>query len=175
MQTNIIWTRNLIFGISILLLTISSIGCSEGETLISQRYGVTYNYQNDSGIDLTLEVYNRFDDLIYVEKILNNTTHTLELGWPTPFVFAENLKRRGSWIQLRWFKDEVCIKAFTRGKRNIFRNENYLEYDEIINPNPEDDEHIYKSYEFTLTYVFKPDDFVEDVRCNVPIGVPIKW
>ena len=63
-------------------------------------------------------------------------------------------------------------KSLQRGKRNIFRNENYLE---PINLNPEDDEHIYKSYEFTLTYVFKPDDFVEDVRCNVPIGVPIKW
>ena len=175
MQTNIIWTRYLIFGISILLLSISSLGCSQGVTLISQRYGVTYKYQNDSGINLTLEVYNRFSDLIFTEKILNNTTLTLELDWPNPFEFDEDEKRMGTWVQLRWFKDEVCIKAFTKGKKNIFRNENYLEYDEIINPNPEDDEHIYKSYEFALTYVFKPDDFVEDVRCNVPIGVPIRW
>ena len=90
-----------------------------GRTLISQRYGVTYKYQNDSGIDLTLEVYNRFDDLIYAEKILNNTTHTLELDWPTPFSLDQNIKRKGSWVLLRYFKDKVCIKAF-KGVRETF-------------------------------------------------------
>ena len=172
MQTNIIWTHYLIYGISILLLTISSLGCSEGKTLITYAYTVTYKYQNDSGINLTLEVYNRFDDLIYDEKIPNNTTLTLKFGWPIPFVFdPQDEKRIGSWAQLRWLKDEVCIKDFTKDKRNIFKNENYLEYDEVINPSAEDDEHIYKSYEFTLTYVFTLNDFVEDVRCDVPMDV----
>ena len=175
MQTNIIWTRYLLSGISLLSIVTSILGCSEAETIIDYWYDVTYKYQNDSGIDLTLEVYNRFDDLIYEEEIPNSTTLSLKLDWPLPFLLEEDRKRKGPWVQLRWFKDEVCIKAFTKGKKNIFRNENYLEYGKIINPNPRDDVHIYKSDEFTLTFVFKPDDFVEDVRCNVPTGVPIRW
>ena len=175
MQTNIIWTRYLLFGISLLSIVTSILGCSEGETLISYWYDVTYKYQNDSGIDLTLEVYNRFDDLIYTEEIPSSTTLSLKLDWPNPFWFDQDRKRMGSWVQLKWVKDDICIKSFARGKRSIFKNENYLEYNDIINHNREDDEPLYNSYEFTLTFVFKPDDFLEGVRCNVPTGVPIRW
>ena len=96
MQTNIIWTRYLLFGISLLSIVTSILGCSEGETLISYWYDVTYKYQNDSGIDLTLEVYNRFDDLIYTEEIPNSTTLSLKLDWPDPFWFEQNRKNIGS-------------------------------------------------------------------------------
>lgn len=152
-------------------------------------YTVTYRYQNDSGVDITLEVYNRSEELIHTWDIPNNTTLTIEPETseflrpfsysPDPTQIGRELKPysyrspatpKSHKVQIK-FSERKCVREVSIGDRNIFYPKNYLEYHELRN----DDSQTnglpkYNQSEFTLTYVFKPEDLTsESVACEIPL------
>ena len=177
--------RSIIF----LLATAVVYGCSYYFDDGYEVYTVTYRYQNDSGVDLTLEVFNKSEELIHNWDIPNNTTLTLEpetSEFLRPFSYSpEPVQRarepslysyrsfappKSHKVQIR-FSERECVREVSIGDRNIFYPKNYLEYHELRNDDSETNGlPIYNRSEFTLTYIFKPEDLTsETVTCEIPL------
>lgn len=176
------------FGIIILLLaTVVFYGCVHYFDDGYEVYTVTYRYQNESGVDLTLEVYNKSEELIHNWDIPNNTTLTLEpetSEFLRPFSYSPEPTQRSREpslysyrsfaapkshkVQIR-FSERKCVREMSIGDRNIFNPKNYLEYHKLRNDDSETNGlPKYNRSEFTLTYIFKPEDLTsESVACEI--------
>ena len=175
--------------IILLLITAVVYGCSYYFDDGYEVYTVTYRYQNESGVDLTLEVYNKSEELIHNWDIPNNTTLTLEPETseflrpfsyspeptqtsrePNLYSYRSPATPKSHKVQIR-FSDRKCVREMSIGDRNIFNPKNYLEYHGLRNDESETNGlPIYNRSEFTLTYIFKPEDLIsESVTCEISL------
>jgi len=148
------WKHFLIIGISFILIT----NCSKETEAPIQR--INYVYKNNSGIDLTLEVYNRFDVNFVSHDILNGEsveTHTSSHEGPAIFFYDTNVNKIGVYVIIR-FSDNKCLRYYNANSENnrIFDIKKYDNY------SPE----LVKQKQFTLNYTITEEEYNQAEDCD---------
>ncbi|MCY4298485.1 MAG: hypothetical protein OXC61_04215 [Flavobacteriaceae bacterium] len=145
----------------------------------SWAYTITYAYKNLSGIHLTMEAYQIKEvhqpsilgqkwDLPNAKTIQFEPLRTQAAG-PEPFDFDDDYDKgvRYDSVVIR-FDNKKCLN-YTRSvdnNRNLLRRESYLGYEMRLNKSKKHDAPYYNSHDFTLTWIFTPEDVAQAVDCD---------
>lgn len=150
-----IWTHFLTTGISIIVL---SLFFSCGKEIIERIKTVSYTYKNETGKDLTMEIYNSSDNMFKSFKILNNsevTTHITQIEVPALFYFESTEDKIGDSVIVK-FNDNKCIYYTNKIPDKIFNIKEYDNYsDELL-----------KKSKYTLHFTFEEVDYNNSTICN---------
>ena len=154
--------RNLFFLGIILTSLLSIIGCSTKP--IDRLVAVNYIYKNQSGTDLTMEVYNLKRELFRSFTIPNNgevETNSTKYGGPVVFFFEEQEDLIGDSLHVK-FADDVCIYYIRRTSSRpnvsdeIFDIKQYDNYSEAL----------LEQSKYTLYFTFTEADYQNAEPCN---------
>lgn len=152
MEQKIIWKLFLTFGTSLLL---SSQGCT---TDTEPLQTVDYVYKNESGVELSMEVYNRFDALIRNYTITDGgeiITNTTVSEVPAVFSFKTITDSIGDSIAVKFVTDK-CLYFRKDFNDRIFSIKEYDNYSEELTG----------QRDYRLEFIFKESDLMEAVDCN---------
>lgn len=152
MEQKIIWKLFLTFGTSLLL---SSQGCT---TDTEPLQTVDYVYKNESGVELSMEVYNRFDALIRNYTIIDGgeiITNTTVSEVPAVFRFKTITDSIGDSIAVKFATDK-CLYFRKDFNDRIFSIKEYDNYSEELTG----------QRNYRLEFIFKERDLMEAVDCN---------
>ncbi|MFT5738631.1 MAG: hypothetical protein ACI9SG_002990 [Maribacter sp.] len=152
MEQKIIWKLFLTFGTSLLL---SSQGCT---TDTEPLQTVDYVYKNESGVELSMEVYNRFDALIRNYTIIDGgeiITNTTVSEVPAVFSFKTITDSIGDSIAVKFVTDK-CLYFRKDFNDRIFSIKEYDNYSEELTG----------QRNYRLEFIFKERDLMEAVDCN---------
>lgn len=113
---------------------------------------------NESGVDLTMLVFNQSGDKIKEFTISNGseiTSHTTESEGIGIFQFAENENLTGDSVSIV-FAGNKCLSYQRSIPEKIFDVKRYDNYsDELI-----------KREEFSLIYTITEDDYIASIQCR---------
>ncbi len=146
------WTSFLIIGSLFSIFSCDKVGIVESIKTVS------YEYQNNTGVDLIMEVYNIDNNLIKThnilkgEKIITNTTR--DEGFDV-FSYGSSTLEQGLYIVLK-FKDGKCTYYSKFKGDKIFYYKNYDNYSEEL----------IKGNRFTLVYILKTEDYKRAEKCK---------
>ena len=148
------WMLYLGIGISLLMV----ISC--GKKIVDSYMTVDHIYANHTGQDLTMEVYNRHDEMFKsfsIEKGDSINTQTSRVVGPGLFFFDSDTHKIGDSVIVK-FDDAKCITYLDQITNNkIFNLEEYDNYNpELIKPGKL----------FTLYYTFTEEDYDLAVDCE---------
>ena len=177
--------RYLISGISLVLFASNILGCHNYPDRISYYYKITYGYENNSGEHINMQAYNRYDDRVVHWHIPDGhkiVFPPLTQNWgATPFnlddgrdagVYVRNFYADS--IIIRFITGDCLIYASNLEERNIRLPQWYNGYKEALNEDYETRDSnsgsvpFYSSHEFSLTWVFTPEDLNEATKCPEP-------
>ena len=174
------WMRYLITGISVIGFSLGTFGCKKYITRVDWAYTVEWIYKNNSGFDLTIEAYNRKDELFASRYVSNDGYTTFEI-WHAqvvvPFSFRDTSVYNfiptddAERIRIK-FQNGTCLSYPEQMlEKNIFISRLYEGYEESLNKNPEawtraSPPPTYYPHEFTLTWTFTPEDVELAQKCQ---------
>jgi len=155
-QQKEIWILYLTIGISLLML----ISCEKKREIVDYNVTVDHVYVNNSGQNLTMEVYNRYDEMFesfnieYGDSV--NIMTSISTG-PSLFFFANSTYEVGDSVIVR-FADGKCLTYLDQITNNkIFSIKEYNNYDpELIKP----------GIPYSLYYTFTRKDYDLAVDCQ---------
>lgn len=119
---------------------------------------VSYDYKNNSGQDLVMEIYN------YKNKFLRSfaipdgdyiTTNITRSEVPAVFSFDSYKHRKGKSVIIR-FNNNKCLYLNKNNNDRIFDIKRYDNFTEEL----------IKQSEYRLNYIFKPEDYMQAVSCK---------
>ena len=155
MRQKKIWIICLSIGIGISLLMMSS--CKK-TTLVSYYYIVDHIYTNHSGVDLTMRIYNKHDEMFKsfnIQRGHSINTHTSQEAGPGIFRFDADTHEVGDSVIIS-FDDGKCLTYLDNPNNKIFNLEEYDNYsDELI-----------QQGSYTLYYTFTEEDYNLAVECE---------
>ena len=154
MEQKINWMTCLTIGISLLMV----VSC--GKEIIDYYVTVDHIYTNHTGQDLTMEVYNKHDEMFKSFNIQEGDsikTMTSKETGPTLFFFGSSTYEVGDSVIVK-FADAKCITYLDQLTNNkIFNVEEYDNYDsELIKP----------GIPYSLYYTFTEEDYNLVVDCE---------
>ncbi len=154
MKHKIIWMRFLIVGNILILLFLS--GCDSAN--IDFIKTVDYIYKNNSGTDLTLEIYNSKNELLKSFIIPNGNeikTNTTINEVPALFYFEPFEDKIGNKVIVK-FGNNKCLYYSKNNSDRIFTIKEYDNYTEEL----------LKQSAYKLIYTFTTIDYSNSVNCN---------
>ena len=174
------WMRYLIIGISVIFVSLSVFSCRKYRDTIDWGYTVEWIYKNNSGFDLTIEAYNREDELFASRYVSNDGYTTFEI-WHAQVVVPFSFRHTSVYnfiptddaerIRIK-FQNGTCLSYPEQMlEKNIFISRLYEGYEESLNKNPEawttsKSAPTYYPQEFTLTWTFTPEDVELAQKCQ---------
>ena len=144
------WMHFLLIGNFIVLLS----ACGQVDYIKT----VSYDYKNNSGQDLVMEVYNYKNKFIRSfaipdgDYVITNITRS---EVPGVFYFAPDKNKAGESVIIR-FKNNKCLYLNKNNNDRIFDIKRYDNFTEEL----------IKQSEYRLTYIFKPEDYMQAVKCK---------
>lgn len=148
------WMRFLIVGNILILLFLS--GCDSAN--IDFIKTVDYIYKNNSGTDLTLEIYNSKNELLKSFSIPNGNeikTNTTRNEVPALFYFEPFEDKIGNKVIVK-FGNNKCLYYSKNNSDRIFTVERYDNYTEDL----------LKQSTYKLVYIFTSVEYSNAVNCN---------
>ena len=136
-------------------------------------YTITYVYTNLSGVNLIIEAG--------TQSILGQKWHvphgkSIEFEpqtnngvGPEPFNFESNFGPKYDSVVIR-FDNEKCLhygRYYISKTRDIFLRDHYLEYEMRLNKSKKHNAPYFNSGDFTLTWVFTPEDVAQAIDCDM--------
>lgn len=148
------WMRFLIVGNIMILLVF--LGCETAD--IDNIKTVDYIYKNNTGTNLTLEVYNSRNELLKKYSITNGSeikTNTTRAEVPSLFYFEPFEDKIGNSVVIK-FDNNTCLYYNKGNSDRIFTIEEYDNYTEDL----------LKQSKYSLIYTFTAVDYSKAVICN---------
>lgn len=148
------WMRFLIVGNILILLFLS--GCDSAN--IDFIKTVDYIYKNNSGTDLTLDIYNSKNELLKSFSIPNGNeikTNTTSNEVPALFYFEPFEDKIGNKVIVK-FGNNKCLYYSKNNSDRIFTVERYDNYTEEL----------LKQSTYKLVYTFTSVEYSNAVNCN---------
>ena len=170
--------RYLIIGICSLVVTVCIHQSCNQYKNTSWAYTITYVYTNLSGVNVIIEAYQKEAGRQFIlgqkwdvpnEKSIEFEPRTNDGGGPEPFNFRSNFGPTYDSVVIR-FDNEKCLhygRKYIPKTRDIFLREHYLEYEMRLNKSKKHDAPYYNSHDFTLTWIFTPEDVAQAVNCDM--------
>ena len=152
MQRKTTWMRFLVIGIN-LILFFTLFGCSKVDPLKT----INYIYINESGKDLTIEVYNELD-VNFISYNLNNEdrieTHTSRSEVPAIFFYDNTDNEIGVRVVIR-FPDNKCLYYSYSERDGVFNVQKYSK--KLLDQSGD---------RYTLYYTISEQDYNQAVDCE---------
>ena len=168
------WMRYLIIGISVITISLNVFNCRKYKDIVEWVYTVEWIYKNNSGFDLTIEAYNREEELLESRYVSNNEYTTFETFRSlviVPFRNSNNITYIAGRIRIKFQNGSCLYYQEQMLEKNIFNPELYEGYEESLNKNPEawttsKSAPTHYPHEFTLTWTFTPEDVELAQKCQ---------
>ncbi len=162
-----------------ILFFLTSVQCVERIIEIDYGYSISYHYLNHSGTDLAIIAYDDLGEIINSWALASNEKLVFDstlggVGTP-PTPFCKNIAKKDK-IESHcakkvvvMFQNEKCneYKNGFPSERNIFNMEKYLEYEFYLKKNRKENDPIFNSHDFVLTWTFTPEDIAQAIDCDV--------
>ncbi len=144
-----------------------------GEEDISYGYTVNWVYENNTGNNITLEVYNQLGEKFSQWEIQDQANiiipETEHEHYIFPFFLDSKITRIAVSVIAR-FENGKCLEYSKRkedSSKNIFDLMNYNEYEQVAIKNLNPGEPYFEKSPITLTWTFTPEDIAQAIDCDV--------
>ena len=128
------WMRYLIIGISVIFVSLSVFSCRKYLDTVEWGYTVEWIYKNNSGFDLTIEAYNREDELFASRYVSNDGYTTFEI-WHSQIVVPFSFRHTSVYnfiptdyaerIRIK-FQNGICLSYPEQMLEKIFSIQSYM-------------------------------------------------